>query len=47
MGSWLHKLMSRNMKAKTKNKDQPINSKKNNRKMKIMRNITLSMDHYP
>ena len=33
MGSWLLKLLSRDMKIKTKNKDQPINNHKNNRKI--------------
>ena len=35
MDSWLLKLLSRHMKTKTKNKDQPANNKKkNNRKIK-------------
>ena len=33
VGSWLLKLLSRDMKIKTKNKDQPINNHKNNRKI--------------
>ena len=53
MDSWLLKLLSRDMKAKTKNKDQPTNNNrnntkvKNNRKVKEMGNITPTMDHCP
>ena len=49
MDSWLLKLLSRDMTTKTKNKDQPkkIEKIKNNRKIKAMRNITPTMDHYP
>ena len=53
MDSWLLKLLSRDMKIKTKNKDQPTNNhkikqkKKNNRKVKAMGKITTTMDHYP
>ena len=53
MDSWLLKLLSRDMKTKTKNKDQPTNNHKknrkikNNRKVKAMGKITLAMDHYP
>ena len=34
MDSWLLKLLSRDMKAKTKNKDQPTNNNRNNTKVK-------------
>ena len=34
MGSWLLKLLSRDMKAKTKNKNEPTNNKKNKNKNK-------------
>ena len=54
MDSWLLKLLSRDMKTKTKNKDQPTNNHKkknrkikNNRKVKAMGKITPTMDHYP
>ena len=48
MDPWLLKLLSRDMKTKTKNKDQPANNKiKNNRKVKAMGKITPTMDHYP
>ena len=53
MDSWLLKLLSRDMKRKTKNKDQPTNNHKknrkikNNRKVKAMGKITPTMDHYP
>ena len=33
MGFWLLKLLSRDMKIKTKNKDQPISNHKNNKKI--------------
>ena len=52
MDSWLLKLLSRDMKTKTKNKDQPRNNHKknrkikNNRKVKAMGKITPTMDHY-
>ena len=43
--------LSRVIKTKTKNKDQPTNNHKNNRKVKAMRNITPTWttipDHYP
>ena len=46
--SWLPKLLSRDMKTKTKNKSQPQtiikNNRKKNRKVKAMRNITTIMD---
>ena len=51
--SCLLKLLSRDMKTKTKNKDQPTNNHKtdrkikNNRKVKAMGNITPTTDHYP
>ena len=53
MDSWLLKLLSRDMKTKTKNKDSPTNNHKknrktkNNRKVKAMGKITPTMDHYP
>ena len=54
MDSWLLKLLSRDTKTKTKNKDQLTkNHKKNyrkikyNKKIKPMGNITPTMDHYP
>ena len=53
MDSWLLKQLSRDMKTKTKNKDQPTNNHKknrkikNNRKVKAMGKITPTMDHYP
>ena len=53
MDSWLLKPLSRDMKTKTKNKDQPTNNHKinrkikNNRKVKSMGKITPTMDHYP
>ena len=34
MRSWFFKLLSRDMKTTTTNKDQPTNSQKNNRKKK-------------
>ena len=46
MGSCSLKLLSWDMKTKTKNKDQPINNHKNNRKTKAMGNVTPIMDHY-
>ena len=51
MYSWLLKLLSKDMKTKTKSRDQPTIIKnnrknKNNRKVKAMRNITPTMDHY-
>ena len=51
MYSWLLKLLSKDMKTKTKNRDQPTIIKnnrknKNNRKVKAMRNITPTMDPY-
>ena len=45
MDSWQLKLLSRNMKTKTKIKQQTIS--KNSRKVKAMGNITSTMDHYP
>ena len=53
MDSWLVKLLSRDMKTKTKNKDQSTNNHKknrkikNNRKVKATGKITPTMDHYP
>ena len=50
--SWVHKLLLRDMKTKTKNKNRPTNNHKNNRKLKnnkkikAMRNITPTMDQY-
>ena len=51
MYSWLLKLLSKDMKTKTKNRDQPTIIKnnrknKNNRKVKAMQNITPTMDPY-
>ena len=51
MDSWLLKLLSKDMKTKTKTKDQPTIIKsnrkiKNNRKVKAMGKITPTMDHY-
>ena len=51
MDSWLLKLVSRDVKTKTKNKDQSTNNNKKKRIIKnninktLMRNITLTMDH--
>ena len=51
MYSWLLEPLSRDMKTKTKNKDQPTNNKKNdrkvknNRKVKAMGNIAPTMDY--
>ena len=52
MDSWLLKLLSRDMKTKTKNKDQPTKShkkkqKKIYKKIKAMGNVTTTMAHYP
>ena len=54
MDSWLLRLLSRDMKTKAKNKDQPTNNHKkkprkikNNRKVKAMGKIIPTMDHYP
>ena len=53
MDSWLLKLLSRDIKTKTKNKDQPTNNHtksrkiKNNRKVKAMGKITPTMERYP
>ena len=53
MDSWLLKQLSREMKTKTKNKDQPTNNHKknkkikNNRKVKTIGKITPTMYHYP
>ena len=52
MDSCVCKLLLRDMKTKTKNKDQPTNNHRNNRKIKnngkikAMRNITPTMDQY-
>ena len=52
MNSWLLKLMTRDMKTKAKNKDQPTNGHKNNRKtknnrkVKAMRSKTSTTDHH-
>ena len=52
MDSWVHKLLLRDMKTKTKKKDQPTNNHKNNRKsknnikIKAMQNLTPTMDQY-
>ena len=47
MGFWLLKLLSREKKTKTKNKDQPTNNHKKYRKIKALKNITPTMDYYP
>ena len=47
MDSWLFKLLSRDMKTKTKTKINQQTIIKNNRKIKAMGNITPTMDHYP
>ena len=39
MDSWVHKVLLRDMKTKIKNKDQPTNNHKNNRKLKNNRKI--------
>ena len=44
MSSWLLKLLSRDMKTKTKDKNEPTSNQKNYRKIKAMGNITLTMD---
>ena len=46
MDSWLLKLLSRDMKTKTKNKDLATIIK-NNRKIKAMGKITPTMHYYP
>ena len=52
MDSWVHKLLLRDTKTKTENKDQPRNNYKNNRKLKnnrkikAMGSITPTMDQY-
>ena len=47
MGSWLLKLLPRDMKTNTQNNDQTRNNYKNNRKINAMGNIISTMDHYP
>ena len=47
MDYWLLKLLSKDMKTKTKNKDQPTKNIKNNRKVKPLENITPTVNHYP
>ena len=53
MDFWLPKLLSADLKTKTKTKGLPtknhkkITEKKKNRKIKAMGNITPTMDHYP
>ena len=47
MDYWLLKLLSKDMKTKTKNKDQPTKNIKNNRKVKAMGNITPTVNQYP
>ena len=39
MDSWVHELLLRDTKTKTKNKDQPRNNHKNNKKLKNNRKI--------
>ena len=52
MGSWMVRLLTRDMKTKTKSKEQPTSNHKknrkikNNRKIKPMENITPATDHY-
>ena len=46
ISSWLIKLLSRDMKTNTKNKDQPTNKYKDNRIIKAMGKITITMNHY-
>ena len=45
MGSWLLKLLSRDMKTKTKSKNEPTNNQKNKRKIKAMGNMTPTIVH--
>ena len=51
--SWSLQPLSRDIKTKTKNKDRPTNNHKNNRKLKtnievkVMGNVTPTIDHYP
>ena len=50
MDSWLLKLLSRDMNQETWKQKTKINQQtmtKNNRKVKVVRNITPTMDHYP
>ena len=42
----LLKLLSKDMKTKAKNKDQPISSHKNNRKIEVIGNISPTVDNY-
>ena len=46
MDSCVHKVLLRDIKTKTKNKDQPANNHKNDRKIKVMRSITPTMDQF-
>ena len=46
MDSWVHTVLLRDMKTKRKNKDQSTNNHKNNRKIKVMRSITPTMDQF-
>ena len=52
MDSWVHTVLLRDMKTKIKNKDQPTNNHKknrklkNNRKIKVMRSIAPTMDQF-
>ena len=46
MDSCVHKVLLRDIKTKTKNKDQPANNHKNDRKIKVMRSITPNMDQF-
>ena len=45
MGSWLLKLLSRDMKTKTKSKNEPTKNQKNKRKIKAMGNMTPTIVH--
>ena len=46
INSWLIKLLSRDMKTNTKNKDQPTNKYKDNRIIKAMGKITITINYY-
>ena len=46
INSWLIKLLSRDMKTNTKNKDQPTNKYKDNRIIKVMGKITITINYY-
>ena len=52
MDSWVHTVLLRDMKTIIKNKDQPTNNHKknrklkNNRKIKVMQSIAPTMDQF-